>query len=203
MDDQTTVIQSWLGTGSINVFGRPFAGKDTQCNALAEMMGGVVVSSGDVLRHDHGNAQIQRIMAEGGIIPSELFEQVVVPYLARAEFANTPLILSEVGRADGEQHMIMRATEQAGHPLKAVILLGLSDTEVFNRFDAAQEQNDRGDRADDKRDVLQTRLNAYESMVTPVISYYRDNGYLIEVDGSQSKEAVTQSIIDALAARAA
>ena len=203
MDEQTKRIIAWLGTGSINIFGAPFAGKDTQCAELAKSIGGVVISSGDILRHDHGNAEIQRIMAEGGIIPSDLFAQVVAPYLARSEFAGKPLILSEVGRADGEQHVIMKATAESGHPLKAVVLLNLSNEEAFKRFDAAQLSHDRGTRADDKREVLQTRLDAYLTMVTPVIEYYRELGLLIEVDGAPSREIVNIEILNALSEFAA
>ena len=29
MEEKITVIKQWLGTGSINVFGLPFSGKDT------------------------------------------------------------------------------------------------------------------------------------------------------------------------------
>ncbi len=199
MDEQKNVITTWLGSGSINVFGAPFAGKDTQCAALAKLLNGVVISSGDILRHDHGNAEIQRIMAEGSIIPSDLFAQVVAPYLAREEFHGKPLILSEVGRADGEQHVIMKATEASGHPLKAVILLQMSNNEAFKRFDVAQLTHDRGTRADDQREVLQHRLNAYQAMVTPVVDYYREHGLLVEVNGSLSREEVTEGIIKNLA----
>lgn len=66
MDDKKLIIKNWLGNGSINIFGMPFSGKDTQGAILAEHFGGVMISSGDILRHDHGNQQIQQIMAEGG-----------------------------------------------------------------------------------------------------------------------------------------
>ena len=191
-------IKQWLGSGAINIFGRPFSGKDTQGETLAELLGGTMISSGDVLRHDHGNSEVQRIMAEGGIIPSDLFEEIVVPYLSRDEFANKPLILSEVGRVDGEQHMILRATDASNHHQKAVVLLKLSDEEVFRRFDAAQKDHDRGDRDDDRREVLQNRLDKYESMVKPVIEFYREAGQLIEVDGALPKETVTAEIVEKL-----
>ena len=200
MDERADAIAKWLGTGSINVFGVPFAGKDTQCTVLAKLLGAVVISSGDILRHDHGNAEIQRIMAEGGIIPSDLFATVMTPYLARDEFDGKPLILSEVGRVEGEQYVVMKAAAESGHAVKAVILLRLSNEEAFRRFDAAQTSHDRGARADDRREVLQTRLNAYEAMVTPVIEYYREHRLLVEVDGSLSRERVTEEIINAVTA---
>ncbi len=195
---QKAHIAQWLSTGSLNLFGRPFAGKDTQGSVLAEHFNGVLLSSGDILRHDHGNKRVQEIMAAGGIIPSDLFAEIVVPYLSREELQGKTLILSEVGRVHGEAEVILAATEKAGHPTKAVITLELSDEEVWRRFEASQQDHDRGERADDKREVLQTRVDAYREKVVPVINYYRDLGLLIEIDGSQPKEKVTQDILDGL-----
>ena len=38
MDQKITLIKNWIGTGSINVFGLPFSGKDTVGVRLAEMI---------------------------------------------------------------------------------------------------------------------------------------------------------------------
>ena len=45
-------IKQWLGNGAIDIFGRPFAGKDSQCLELVKLLGGKVVSGGDILRDD-------------------------------------------------------------------------------------------------------------------------------------------------------
>ncbi len=198
MEQKINTISTWLGTGSINIFGLPFAGKDTQGLALADLLGGVLMSGGDILRHNKDNAELQRIMAAGEIIPSTLWEEIVVPYLGKDEFKNKPLVLSEVGRLEGEQLVIEQATIATGHPQKAVILLSLSDEEVWNRFDASQKEHDRGERADDNREVLQTRLDSYHQKVMPVIDYYRNKGLLIEIDGSMSREEVKNAILDEL-----
>jgi len=197
MDTKIQTIKQWLETGSINVFGLPFAGKDTQGKIFAELFDGILISSGDILRKSD-NQELQTIMAEGKIIPSDLWEQVVVPYFKREELKNKPLILSEVGRLMGEQLVIEKATEESGHTQKAVILLELDDSEIWNRFDASRLANDRGDRADDNKAVLQTRLDSYHQKVMPVLNYYDNKGLLIRIDGSKSKEEVTKQIIDSL-----
>jgi adenylate kinase len=194
MDD----IKKWLQTGSINLFGLPFAGKDTQGKVLAETLNGVLISGGDILRHDHGNKKVQEIMATGGIIPSELFEEIVIPFLSRPELEGHPLILSEVGRVHGEAEITLKATEQTGHQTKAVLFLTMSEDEVWKRFTISQETHDRGTRADDNRAVLQNRLDRFREKVLPVINYYRDLQLLIEIDGSQSKEQVTSDIVTSL-----
>lgn len=195
-------IVNWLGSGSINIFGMPFAGKDTQGKILAEELEGILLSSGDILRHDHGIQEVHDIMAAGGIIPSELFNRIVVPFLAREELAGKPLILSEVGRVDGEAQVILKATRATQHETKAVVLLRLSDDEVWRRFRESQSTHDRGVRADDNENVLQRRLDSYKQKVLPVIEYYRSLNLLIEIDGSQDRENVTRTIFDELAARA-
>ena len=197
MEDKIKTIKQWLGTGSINFFGLPFAGKDTQGKIFAELFDGILISGGDILRKSD-NQELQTIMAEGKIIPSKLWEQVVVPYFKKDELNNKPLILSEVGRLMGEQLVIEKATEESGHPQKAVILLELDDSEIWNRFDASRLANDRGDRADDNKAVLQTRLDNYHQKVMPVLNYYDNKGLLIRIDGSKSKEEVTNQIIDSL-----
>jgi adenylate kinase len=202
MDERINSIAKWLGTGSLNIFGLPFAGKDTQGQVLADFFGGVMISSGDMLRQAKDNKRLQQLLATGEIIPSDLFEEIVLPYLSNPEFKNKPLILSEVGRLEGEQYVIMRATVDSGHPTKAVVLLNLPEEEVFNRFEAAKQIQDRGIRSDDHREVLQTRLDNYQAKVMPVIEYYRTKGLLIDIDGTQSREDVTRTILDDLARRA-
>jgi adenylate kinase len=201
MDEQTHILKTWLGTGSINLFGRPFAGKDTQGKFLADLFGGVMISGGDILRHTT-DEEVQRIMAEGGIIPSEAWERIVPPFFANPELASKPLILSEVGRLKGEEQIIMHVTEQTGHPQKAVIELTLSEEEVWKRFDQSRIDGDRGVRADDNKAVLQTRLDKYREKVQPVLDYYREIGLLIEVDGTLTRDQVTQEILKALLAKA-
>ncbi len=198
MDKQVHKIKEWLGAGSINIFGRPFAGKDTQGRILADIFGGSLISSGDVIRHNHDNPKLQSVMASGGIISSELFVEIVIPYLSSAEFNGKPLILSEVGRLEGEDDAVMRATEQSGHQTKAVVFLDLAPETVWDRFESSQAEHDRGNRADDKKNVLQTRLDKYQDLVIPVIENYRQQGLLVEVDGSQPLEQVTKSILSSL-----
>ena len=50
MDDKIETIKAWLGTGSINIFGLPMSGKDTQGIKLAETLGAKFLSSGMIIR---------------------------------------------------------------------------------------------------------------------------------------------------------
>jgi adenylate kinase len=199
MEHKINIISKWLGSGSINFFGLPFSGKDTQGRILADIFGGVVISGGDVLRHNKDNQRLQQLLATGEIIPTDLFEEIVIPYLSNPEFQNKPLMLSEVGRLEGEQIVTMRAATISKHPTKAVVFLRLSEEEVYRRFEKAKQEQDRGERTDDHREVLRIRLEKYQEKVVPVINWYRDKKLLLEVDGTLKLEEVTDEIINSLA----
>lgn len=202
MDGKVKTVAGWLGTGSIDIFGRPFSGKDTQGRVLAGLFGGELIGGGDILRSHHDPDKIKQIMASGGIIPSDFYLQMITPYLSRPQFHDKPLILSAVGRSHGEEPTIMEAANTSGHPMKAVIFLQLTEAEAWVRFAAAGAKHDRGQRTDDSRQVLTTRLRKFEDKTMPVIDFYRENGLLIEVDGTLSPDEVTREIISSLAGRA-
>lgn len=199
MEQKILTIKSWLGTGSINIFGDPFAGKDTQAEILADLFGAPpAISGGAIMRALPPDSQEQKEMATGGTVTSDLYLRIITPYLAREEFVGKPLMLSTVGRKEGEERPVVTATNTSNHPMKAVILLTLSEAEVWRRFEAAQKDGDRGNRADDSRETLQVRLEVFKRETMPVIDFYREQGLLIEVDGQKSVEEVTNELIDAL-----
>lgn len=203
MEQQINTIKNWLGSGSINLFGAPFAGKDTQSVKLAGLLGGEVISSGQLLRQAKDNPKLQEYLAAGQIVPSELFFEIVLPYLKSEHLSGKPLILSEMGRKNLEEaEGTIKVAEDSGHPLKIVVLLTLSDEEAWKRFDQSKLDGDRGQRADDNANVLQSRLDKFKNEVMPVIEFYREKGQLLEVDGAMSREEVTEAIINTLAERA-
>jgi adenylate kinase len=202
MDEQIKKITDWLGEGSINIIGDPFSGKDTQGEILAKLFKGALIGGGDILRSHHDPKKIEEIMAEGDFVPSDFFLSLMLPYFSRVEFKNKPLILSSVGRSHGEERTIMQHLADSGHPMKAVLLLKLSEDIVWRRFHAAQADHDRGNRTDDRTNVLKTRLAEFQEKTTPVIEFYREKGLLITVDGSPATNIVTNEILTALSSRA-
>lgn len=194
-------LKKWLGAGSINIFGRPFAGKDTQGKILAEIFGGVLMGGGDILRGSTIPDRVKDIMHAGHLIPTDDYINIVLPYLQQNEFNEKPLILSSVGRWQGEEDSVISATKKSGHELKAVIHLSLDEDSVKLRWQSKKNTDDRGARHDDSLEVLATRLDEYREKTLPVIEHYRRIGLLIEIDGTQPAEAVTDEILRALASR--
>ena len=49
-------------------------------------------------------------------------------------------------------------------------------------------------RADDTAEVIEHRLEVFAAAAGPLIAYYRDRGILVEVNGDQSPEAISEEI---------
>lgn len=199
MEEQIEYIKSWLGTGSINIFGLPMSGKDTVSVNLAKALGGRSLSSGDIVREMEKTTG-QALTHEGKLIPSNIFYSWILPYFERPELKNIPLVLSSIGRWSGEEDEVMSVARASGHPIKAVIELQLSERDVMERWEAAKILGDRGMRADDvDPEVFKTRLVEYREKTIPVIEHYRDLGLLIPVTATLSREQVLDQVISSLA----
>lgn len=199
MEEQIEYIKSWLGTGSINIFGLPMSGKDTVSVNLAKALGGRSLSSGDIVREMEKTTG-QALTHEGKLIPSNIFYSWILPYFERPELKNIPLVLSSIGRWSGEEDEVMSVARASGHPIKAVIELQLSERDVMERWEAAKILGDRGMRADDvDPEVFQTRLVEYREKTIPVIEHYRDLGLLVPVTATLSREQVLDQVISSLA----
>lgn len=207
-DEQTLakveIIRQWLQAGSINFFGYPLAGKDTQGSLMAELLGTRVIGGGDILRNSVIPERSQRIMAAGGLIPTEDYLQIVLPFLSQDDFKNKPLVLSAVGRWSGEEQGVIAATAQAGHNIKAVVALTLDEGIIWERLKAikAMQGADRGERFDDEADVIERRLEEFRVKTAPVIDFYRSLDLVIDINSDRDIHDVHLDIIDKLASHA-
>ncbi|HUC96725.1 MAG TPA: nucleoside monophosphate kinase [Candidatus Saccharimonadales bacterium] len=200
-DEKLDVIKDWLGAGSINIFGRPFAGKDTQGERLATILNAQLIGSGEILRGNTIPDHIKEYMRAGELIPSEDFVNIVLPYLNQPLLADKPLILSSIGRWHGEEDGVIKVLEKSNHKLMAVVYLDISDTDSYDRWTALTSLKDRQGRNDDAEEVLKTRLTEFQEKTLPVIDYYRNLGMLIEINGKRMRDQVIQDILDALSKR--
>lgn len=202
MEEKITKIKQWLGTGSINIFGLPMSGKDTQGVRLAEALGAKFLSSGLIIRAKEAELG-EGYSDSGALIPTNVFYEWVLPYFERPDLFDFPLILSSIGRWHGEESAVMNAAASAGHEIKTAIFLDLSEEDATIRFEAAKELGDRGDRKDDGNiEIFKTRLDEFRTKTLPVLHHYRDLGLLTVINGKNTREEVFNEIVEKLYAKA-
>ena len=198
LNEKLEKIKSWLGTGSLNIFGLPMSGKDTVGMRLAEDLQAKFLSSGIIIRAYEAE-QNEDMTGSGKLIPTNTFYDIILPYFSREELRNDSLVLSSVGRWSGEEDKIMEAAKAGRHEIKAVVMLDLTEEEVKNRFEAAKELNDRGERADDANiEVFETRLAEFREKTMPVLNHYDELKMLVKVPAIGSRDEVYSNVIDRL-----
>lgn len=198
MNEKVSAIKKWLGTGSINIFGKPFSGKDTQGYRLSKLLDAPLIGGGEILRDSVIPEAVKKIMSRGELIPTQDYINIVLPYLSQESLKNKPLILSSVGRWIGEERGVVKALESSNHPLKVVIYLEINERDVNERFRMARSIGDRGNRDDDAQDKLRVRLKEFEEKTTPVIDYYFNNNLLIKIDGRPAEDKILEDTIQSL-----
>lgn len=198
MEEKIEIIKNWLKTGSINIFGLPMSGKDTQGIRLAENLNAKFLSSGIIIRAKE--AEVKKGYTDhGALIPTDIFYEWVLPYFSRSDLTDFPLVLSSVGRWFGEENAVMESAKNSNHEIKAIILLNISEADVESRFEAAKILGDRGDRKDDKDlETFRTRLLEFREKTLPVLQHYKELGLLININGDQPRDAVYDEIIEKL-----
>lgn len=204
MEEKIAAIKDWLGTGSINIFGLPMSGKDTVGIRLAETLGARFLSSGIIIRAME-QSQNKHYTDSGDLAPTDVFYQWVLPYFDREDLEGSALVLSSVGRWSGEEDAVIDAADAGGHPIKAVILLNISEADVMVRWEAVrdagvresgQETTKRED--DKKRSVFEKRIAEFNEKTIPVLKHYQQLGMLVPVQADMSRDEVFSLIIDKL-----
>jgi len=171
----------------------PGAGKGTQGARLAAQLGVRHIASGELLREQvrRGTplgAQAADYLDRGELVPDALVLELLRPVLAEAAAAGGYVL-------DGFPRNLTQA-EQSSVPLDAVVFLSVRTEELVRRLlHRARQQG----RSDDNEQVIRRRLDLYTSKTAPLVDYYRKQDLLVEVDGEQPMDKVTDQIVAALA----
>lgn len=177
--------------------GPPGSGKGTQAKLLAENLGLRHISSGQLLREevakDSPKAKIiAKFQAKGELVPFETLLDILEPVILDSHSGfildGTPRDLRQAEHLDWflVQHKLK---------LSKFIFLSIPDTVSIDRLlKRAQVEH----RPDDTYDTIKHRFEVYHHETEPVIRYYRQQGLVLEIDGTPTVEAIQADIINRL-----
>ncbi|MFT4219401.1 MAG: adenylate kinase [Microbacterium sp.] len=184
------------------IVGPQGSGKGTQGVRIADALGIVAISTGDVFRaavhagSDLG-AQVKSVIEAGDLVSDELTFAVVRDRLQQPDAAEG-FLLDGFPRNLAQAGMLDDYLAERGEPLTAVIELGVPRAVSIARI--AERAREQG-RTDDTEEVIANRLSIYERETAPILQVYSDHGLLAVIDGVGSLDAVTDRIMSALRAR--
>jgi adenylate kinase len=210
----------------IVLLGPPGVGKGTQAKILSERSGLAHISSGDLFRENLKNKTelgqlAQTYMTKGELVPDDVTIAMIRDRLTRPDcksgaildgFPRTP------AQADALENMLHEFNGHVdGVPFitadEDVLVERLSSRRtcranghIFNeKFNPPKEAgkcdldgSELYQRDDDKPETVRRRIDVDLEQTSPLISYFRDHGKLVEINGMQTIEQVTESLLHAL-----
>src|SRR3954447_20626259 len=178
------------------LIGAPGAGKGTQATRLAEHFGIAHISSGDLLRGHVGDEtslgkQVQQYVSLGDLVPDQMVLDMLRKPIVEAS-ARGGYVLDGFPRTVEQAEIAYETARELGVAVQVAAYLDVPREELVRRLLA------RGRGGDDTQDVIEHRLEVYESRTRPMVAYYADREVLVTVDGSKPEDEVTRELIHEL-----
>lgn len=204
-------------------FGPPAAGKGTQAKRIAELYGVPHLSTGDMLRDaiargtELGKA-VKPILDSGALVPDDIVMAMVGERLSCSDcdggcvFDGFPRTVPQAQALDAilcrigkRKPLVLELSVPRDTLIRRIAGRRTCSVggEVYNVYDAPPHVDEICDRdggklvqrPDDRPEVFEQRLKAYERQTLPLEAYYRREGVLETVDGSVPMEEVTRALI--------
>jgi adenylate kinase len=205
----------------IVMLGPPGAGKGTQAKNLAQALDLIHISTGDLFRENLKNETelgnlAQQYMNKGELVPDEVTVRMVEERLSRPD-CDKGAVLDGFPRTPAQAKALDQLLENINGALKVVPYIKVPDDVLVERLSGRwmspsgrvyhQKYNppkvkwiDDIDgsqlyqREDDQPQTIRHRIEVYYEQTAPLINYYREKGLLVEIDGTQPIDEVTEDI---------
>ena len=208
------------------LLGPPGAGKGTQAQIVSKALGLPHISSGDIFRENLKNQtelgrQAKGYMDRGELVPDDLTISMVRDRLTKSDCAEGAL-LDGFPRTPAQAEELDKILAAIGSEIKVVPYIKVESQVLVERLSGRWTCKAQGhvfhekynppkqagvcdfdgselyQREDDKAETVKNRIQVYFKQTLPLIEYYRKAGTLVEIDGDQVIEKVTQEFLRAL-----
>lgn len=210
----------------IVLLGPPGVGKGTQAEILAEKTKLAHISSGDLFRENLKNqTELGRLansfMDKGELVPDDVTIKMIRERIARPD-CKAGAILDGFPRTPAQADALKKTLADFGGEVKAVPYITAAESVLVNRTGGRWTCREQGhiyhqifnppkengvcdidgsglyQRDDDKVEMVKKRIRVYLEQTMPLVEYFRKDGKLFEIDGTQTVEQVTEELLSAL-----
>lgn len=172
------------------LLGPPGVGKGTQAQMAADKKGWLHLSTGDMLRAQVDadtelGDKAQLYMNRGDLVPDEIMVAMVAEEIQKLR-SDQVLLLDGFPRTAAQAEAL--GERAPGGAIRIALYFSAPKSVLTARLLG------RG-RKDDSKEVIEHRLDVYDETTQPLVSYYRDQGLLREVDADRTIEAIQTDVL--------
>ena len=204
------------------IVGPPGAGKGTQAKRLAETLGLVHLSTGEIFRKNISNKtdlgmNVKMLLDDGTLVPDNLTIELVqdrIDQFSHDEGAIFDGFPRNLEQAKALEDMLL----VNGSGVDLALLISLDDNTVIDRLTGRRTDMNTGkiyhliydpppnganieQRSDDSEDTVVRRLEEYHATTVPILSYYDESSLLCEIDGENTIDEVTEDLLNEIRGR--
>lgn len=212
----------------IIMLGAPGAGKGTQANKIAEKYQIPHISTGDIFRANikEGTTlglEAKKFMDQGLLVPDEVTIGMLLDRI-KQEDCHKGYILDGFPRTIPQAETLTKALKDMGDEIGFAFDIDVPEENIISRMGGRRACLTCGatyhiafappkkegicdvcgsvlvQRDDDKPETVQKRLAVYYEQTQPLIDYYREQGVLYTLDGTEGMETVFAKITSILGA---
>lgn len=209
---------------NIILLGAPGAGKGTQAQVICSHFNIPHISTGDILREAIKNGTemgkaAKSFIDKGELVPDDVIIGIVKDRISKADckngfvFDGFPRTIPQAEALDNmninidkvvdinvkDESIVERMSGRRVCPLcGASFHIEYNPPEIEGICDMCKSELIQRD--DDKPETVLSRLSVYHNQTEPLITYYKNQGKLLTIDGSDTIENITQKAINAIKA---
>ena len=210
----------------IILLGPPASGKGTQAARLEDKLEIPHVASGDLFRYNLKNEtelglKAKTYMDKGELVPDDVTIAMVLDRLSR-EDCDDGALLDGFPRTIPQAEALNRALAEEGESIDLVLNIQVPEDVLIKRVTGRRLCRQCGasyhleykppeepgvcdkcggelyQRDDDTKETARKRLEVYREQTQPLVNYYSDKDLLVNIDGDQSIDEVTESLLEAI-----
>jgi adenylate kinase len=173
----------------ILIFGAPGSGKSMQGQFLAARNNWRWLSAGQLLR-DRKDSELTEKMRKGELVDNSQINQIISDALTNSNNIEK-LILDGYPRSLDQAEFLV-GLANVKRKIKAIIILNADKEIILKRLAL------RG-RLDDTAETIEARFTQYESVMLPMLEYFKSQGFeIINIDGNGTVGEVHDRIMNSL-----
>jgi len=182
-------------TDTVFFIGRPGCGKGTQTSLLAQRTGWKTFSTGNsfkALRDEESplGARVRADFDKGQLSPDWFAEYLFADALLAVALEDG-LISEGFPRSLPQAQYAQKLLTWLGRPYQVIHLLVTDEEAVRRQLSRAQVEH-RPDSDDEAK--IRIRLDTYRTQTEPALEYFKEQGSLIEIDGTKTREEIAADV---------